>query len=202
MITLLAALLLIVQSPPDAARMQRIGPHVPACIRGEALPNELIETCAERLAVRAEAQAVQDRILAARRATEEAEAIRLWGEPCDTLDERMGTCPAERRMASHARACITRRPADQSLQACVAQRETAGERYDTWAQRAEEAKARAALPEPEAEPEPPPARPRCRRETVRSQDGTSVSTTLICGDGGETERAAREALDQIMRPQR
>lgn len=63
MIALLTALFLATfQTPPDEARMQRIGPHVPACIRGEAAPNELIETCAERLAVRAEAKAAQDRI--------------------------------------------------------------------------------------------------------------------------------------------
>ena len=204
MITLLTALFLATfQTPPDEARMQRIGPHVPACIRGEAAPNELIETCAERLAVRAEAKAVQDRILEARRATERAEAVRLWGEPCDDMDEMTGNCPADRRMASHAKACIEARPEGQGLRDCVAHLEASGTRYDTWVQRAEEAKARAATPEPQAEPEPaPPPRPRCRRETTRSPDGASVSTTLICGDGGETERAAREALDRLMRPQR
>lgn len=197
MITLFAALMLFVQSPPDEARMQRIGPHVPACIRGEAAPNELIETCAERLALRAETAA-------ARRAVDEAEALRLWGEPCDAMDEMTGVCPADRRMASHARACIDARPETQSLRDCVAEREAAGTRYDTWARRTEEANARAAAPEPAAEPVRPrqPPQPRCRRETTRSQDGTSISTTLICGDGGETERNAREALDRLMQPQR
>lgn len=50
------------------------------------------------------------------------------------------------------------------------------------------------------DPAPQPAE-RCRRETTRSADGTSMSATLICGDGGETERSVREMLDASMRPQ-
>ena len=39
---------------------------------------------------------------------------------------------------------------------------------------------------------------RCRQETTRSQDGTSVSTSLICGNGGETEQRVREMLDETL----
>lgn len=45
----------------------------------------------------------------------------------------------------------------------------------------------------------PPAE-QCRRETTRSADGTSTSTTLICGDSGESERRVREMLDAAMEP--
>lgn len=45
----------------------------------------------------------------------------------------------------------------------------------------------------------PPAE-RCRRETTRSAGGTSTSTTLICGDSGESERRVREMLDAAMEP--
>lgn len=180
MIALLVLLFAAAQTPPDEARMQRIGPHVPACIQGEAAAGELIEACAERLAVRAEAAAAVARVVAARRAEEEAEAVRLWGEPCSVWDERGGRCPAEQLMASHARACIEQRPEGQTLQACVAHREAIGDRYDTWAQRAEEASARAATPVPEPEPAPPADRNGCRRERVVSPDGQSFSWSLVC----------------------
>ncbi|MBX3477598.1 MAG: hypothetical protein KF910_08315 [Brevundimonas sp.] len=175
MIPFVAALLLAaVQTPADEARMQRIGPHVSACIRGQAAQGELIEACAERLAARAE-------VVAARRAEEEAEALRLWGEPCDPLDEVTGHCPAEKRMASHARACIDRRPDDQTLQDCVAGREAAGERYDHWAESVQARRqAEAARAEPEPDPDPAADRNGCRRERVISPDGQSVSYSFAC----------------------
>lgn len=181
MIPFVAALLLAsVQTPADEARMQRIGPHVSACIRGQAAPGELIETCAERLAVQADEAKAREAVQAARRAEEEVVAARLWGEPCDPLDEMTGACPDDRRMASHARACIERRPEDQTLEACVAHREEIGDRYDTWARNAEAARARSATPEPPPDPEPPADRNGCRRERVVSPDGQSVSYAFVC----------------------
>ena len=46
-----------------------------------------------------------------------------------------------------------------------------------------------------------PPQPRCRRESTRSEDGTSATTTVICGNGGAAERAAREMLDSLRQPQ-
>lgn len=45
-----------------------------------------------------------------------------------------------------------------------------------------------------------PPQPRCRRETTRSEDGTSASATLICGNNPEAQRNAREALDRVLSP--
>jgi hypothetical protein len=36
---------------------------------------------------------------------------------------------------------------------------------------------------------------RCRQETTRSQDGTSVSTSLVCGNGDASEQQVRDMLD-------
>jgi hypothetical protein len=177
MITLLTALLFAVQSPPSGAQLERIGPHVPACIQGKALPNELIETCAERLAVIAEAAAV-------RRAAETAEALRLWGEPCNAFAELAGDCPAEQLMASHARRCIDARPVDETLQACVARLEDRRQRWAAMQAEAEEAQRRNPAPPPTPEPEPTPEPPSnlngCRRERVVSPDGQSVSYSVRC----------------------
>lgn len=176
MIALLTALMFAtVQSPPDEARMQRIGPHVPACINGQASPGELIEVCAERLAVRAE-------VRAARRAEEQAQALRLWGEPCDALTDMAGECPAEQQPATYARHCIDYRQDDESLEVCVARREMQAERM---AERQRQAAERAAAPPaPQTEPEPeapaPADRNGCRRERVVSPDGQSVSYSFVC----------------------
>lgn len=179
MIALLATLIFAVQSPASGARLERIGPHVPACIQGKALPNELIETCAERLAVLAETAAV-------RRTAETAEALRLWGEPCNAFDEMADACPVEQLMAGHARRCIDDRPGDETLQACVTRHEDRRLRWAAMQAQAEEAQRRnpipPATPEPESEPEPapPPDRNGCRRERVVSPDGQSVSWSLQC----------------------
>lgn len=65
---------------------------------------------------------------------------------------------------------------------------------------ADQARARRSTAAPDRQPYQPP-QPRCRRESTRSEDGTSSSTTLICGNGGAAERAAREMLDSLRQPQ-
>lgn len=65
---------------------------------------------------------------------------------------------------------------------------------------ADQARARRSTAAPDRQPYQPP-QPRCRRESTRSEDGTSASTTVVCGNGGDAERAAREMLDRLSQPQ-
>lgn len=46
--------------------------------------------------------------------------------------------------------------------------------------------------------QPPP--PRCRRETVRSEDGNSVSSSIVCGNNADAQNAAREMLEGLRDP--
>lgn len=46
--------------------------------------------------------------------------------------------------------------------------------------------------------QPPP--PRCRRETVRSEDGNSVSSSIVCGNNADAQNAAREMLERMRDP--
>lgn len=45
-----------------------------------------------------------------------------------------------------------------------------------------------------------PPQPRCRRETTRSEDGNTVSTSLVCGNNPEAQNAAREMLERVRNP--
>jgi hypothetical protein len=51
---------------------------------------------------------------------------------------------------------------------------------------------------PAARSSPVPRPTRCRQETTRSEDGNSVSTRLVCGNGGETEQQVRDMLDDAL----
>lgn len=55
---------------------------------------------------------------------------------------------------------------------------------------------------PRAAPPPRPPEPRagCRREYTRSEDGSSSSSTVICGNGDH--EATRQVLDSLLRPNR
>ena len=64
---------------------------------------------------------------------------------------------------------------------------------------ADQARERRSTAAPARQPYRPPP-PRCRRESTRSEDGTSASTTVICGNGGDAERAARDMLDRLREP--
>lgn len=56
--------------------------------------------------------------------------------------------------------------------------------------------------DPQAAPPPPPRRPEpratCRREYTRSEDGSSTSSTIICGNGNHD--AVEAMLDSLARP--
>lgn len=124
-------------------------------------------------------------------------------------------------LAAHARQmCETRpRPAGEDLEACVQRRTTAllathgtpaaaltaaggppgasgagSLGFPTLTQSIEAANNESTAAEPAREA--PPVR--CRQETTRSQDGTSVSTSLVCGNGGESEQRVREMLDETL----
>lgn len=58
----------------------------------------------------------------------------------------------------------------------------------------------AAPARPLAQPYQPPP-PRCRRETTRSEDGNSVSSSIVCGNNPDAQNAAREMLDRLSQPQ-
>ena len=52
---------------------------------------------------------------------------------------------------------------------------------------------------PPAQPYQPP-QPRCRRETTRSEDGNSVSASIVCGNNPDAQNAAREMLERVLNP--
>lgn len=51
--------------------------------------------------------------------------------------------------------------------------------------------------QPLADPPSLPAE-RCRRDTTRTSNGAGATTTVVCGDTGETDRRVREMLDDAM----
>ena len=45
-----------------------------------------------------------------------------------------------------------------------------------------------------------PPEPRCRRETARSEDGSSVSSSIVCGTNPDAQNAARDMLERLRNP--
>ena len=52
---------------------------------------------------------------------------------------------------------------------------------------------------PSTQPYQPPP-PRCRRETTRSEDGNSVSSSIVCGNNPDAQNSAREMLERLRDP--
>lgn len=112
------------------------------------------------------------------------------------LQDRPPTGPAPALAGEARRGCETEGlQAGETLGMCIARRTAPPDIFATVDYSAAFEITPQAAPQP---PAPPAPRATCRREYTRSEDGSSTSSTIICGNGDH--EAARQVLDALLTP--